>query len=184
MTEEPDLVLLDLRLGDAENGWRVLDHLTLDPSTRHTPVILWSHVDDVLRAHAPALLPEHGTFVLTKPLKVEKLPGTIGEAFAGYPPIVRLNPQHRRQEFPRSAQAMPLSPRERKSPTLSSGAHEPPDCPQARTHTRHRREPHRSHPGKAELLKSCADRAMWTRTGAFSERRDDDDDLGPSARLK
>lgn len=113
MTEEPDLVLLDLRLGDAENGWRVLDHLTLDPSTRHTPVILWPHVDDVLRAHAPALLPEHGTFVLTKPLKVEKLLGTIGEAFAGYPPIVRLNPQHRRQEFPRSAQAMALSPRER-----------------------------------------------------------------------
>ena len=33
VAERPDLVLLDLTLGDAEYGWRVLDHLTLDPST-------------------------------------------------------------------------------------------------------------------------------------------------------
>jgi len=84
--KRPDLVLLDLTLGGEEFGWRVLDHLTLDPSTRPTPVILWSGAHDALRARAPALLPEHGMFVLTKPFEFEALLAIVEEALRQYPP--------------------------------------------------------------------------------------------------
>src|SRR5947207_1349290 len=80
LVERTDLVMLDLRLGDADYGWRVLDHLTLDPSTRRTPVILWSGAHEALLARAPALLPEHGIFVMTKPFKFEALLATVEEA--------------------------------------------------------------------------------------------------------
>jgi len=89
--EQPDLVLLDLVLGDAEYGWRVLDQLTLDPSTRRIPVILWSGAHEAIRAHAPALLPEHGVFVLTKPFEYDALLATVEEALRQYPPLVRLH---------------------------------------------------------------------------------------------
>ncbi|SRR6266540_5481218 len=39
--EDPDLVLLDLRLGDGE-GWEVLDHLKADGRTERIPVIILS----------------------------------------------------------------------------------------------------------------------------------------------
>src|SRR5918911_4501678 len=63
----PELVVLDLRLGDAEAGWRVLDRLTLDPETRDIPVILCSAAVASLHAQAPALLPVYGIHMLAKP---------------------------------------------------------------------------------------------------------------------
>ncbi len=39
---QPNLVILDLIFGPAEEGWRTLDLLTLDPATRHIPVIVCS----------------------------------------------------------------------------------------------------------------------------------------------
>jgi DNA-binding NarL/FixJ family response regulator len=84
-------VLLNLTLGDAEYGWRVLDHLTLDPSTRRTPVILWSGAHEALHARAPALLPEHGIFVLSKPFEFETLLATVEGALKQYPPLPSLD---------------------------------------------------------------------------------------------
>jgi DNA-binding NarL/FixJ family response regulator len=89
--QQPDLVLLDLRFGDAEYGWRVLDHLTVDPATRRIPVILWSGAHESLQAHRPALLPQHGVFVLSKPFDIEALISAVNEALAAYPPLLRLN---------------------------------------------------------------------------------------------
>jgi CheY-like chemotaxis protein len=88
-SHKPDLVLLDLHLGDAEYGWRILDRLTVDPTTRRIPVILWSGAHESLRAHAPVLLPQHGLFVLPKPFDLETLLGTVAVALAAYPPAVR-----------------------------------------------------------------------------------------------
>jgi DNA-binding NarL/FixJ family response regulator len=91
LAEQPALVLLDVRLGDSDYGWRVLDHLSLDPTTRHTPVILWSGAHEALRARAPALLPEHGVFVITKPFDLDMLLGTVEKALTACPPVIRLN---------------------------------------------------------------------------------------------
>jgi DNA-binding NarL/FixJ family response regulator len=91
VVERPDLVLLDLRLGDADYGWGVLDQLTLDPSTRRTLVILWSGAHEALFARAPALLPQHGIFVMTKPFEFQALLATVEEALRQYPPVLRLN---------------------------------------------------------------------------------------------
>jgi putative two-component system response regulator len=93
--ERPDVVLLDVCLGDADHGWRVLDKLTLDPATRHTPVILWSRAHEELHAHAPVLLPEHGIFVMTKPFDVEVLLQTIAKALKLRPPVIGLNAARR-----------------------------------------------------------------------------------------
>jgi DNA-binding NarL/FixJ family response regulator len=91
VVEQPDLVLLDLTLGHADHGWRVLDHLTLDPSTRRTPVILWSGAPEPLRARAPALLREQGIFIMAKPFEFEALLATVQEALRHYPPLLRLD---------------------------------------------------------------------------------------------
>jgi two-component system response regulator MtrA len=85
----PDLVLLDLRLGDGEHGWRILDHLTLDPATRGIPVILCPGAHRSLQAHAPALLPRHGVFVVPKPFELGLLLATIDEALAARPSVMK-----------------------------------------------------------------------------------------------
>jgi DNA-binding NarL/FixJ family response regulator len=111
---QPDVVLLDLRLdgSDAESGWRVLDHLTLDPSTRHIPVILCSGAHEALQAHAPALIQEHGTFVITKPFDLETLLSTLHDALAAHPPIIRLQPDVGCQDVVGHGQRNPLTARE------------------------------------------------------------------------
>jgi DNA-binding NarL/FixJ family response regulator len=110
--ERPDLVLLDLTLADAEYGWRVLDHLTLDPSTRRTPVILWPDAHEALRARAPALLPEHGIFVLTKPFEFETLLATVEAALKQYPPLPRRDGQGGSVDVPTHDASNPLTVRE------------------------------------------------------------------------
>jgi len=112
VVERPDLVLLDLTLGDVEYGWRVLDHLTLDPSTRRTPVILWSGAHEALRARAPALLPEHGIFVMTKPFDFEALLATVEEALRQFPPVLRLHGRQRSLGVVPEGEPNPLTPRE------------------------------------------------------------------------
>jgi len=121
--QRPDLVLLDLRLGDQEYGWRVLDHLTLDPSTRRTPVILWSGAREALRAHAPALLPEHGIFVLTKPFELETLLATVEQALSQHPPVLRLPGRRRSEDVLPDAESSRLTAREQEVARLIARGH-------------------------------------------------------------
>lgn len=82
---QPDLVFLDLRFGDEEYGWRILDQLILDPATRGIPVIVSSAAVDSLRTPAPALLAQNGLFVLPRPFDLGRLLGTIDTALEETP---------------------------------------------------------------------------------------------------
>jgi len=68
----PDLVILDIRIGHQENGWVILELLTLDPQTRSIPVIVCSAAIIDLQAHQP-MLDALGVDVLAKPFDLEML---------------------------------------------------------------------------------------------------------------
>ena len=70
---QPDLVVLDLVFGNsAEQGWRTLDLLTLDPATRRIPVIVCSAATVQLQDHADWLR-RFDVEVLTKPFDLDAL---------------------------------------------------------------------------------------------------------------
>ena len=77
----PDIVMLDLRFGDEEYGWRILDLLMLNPATRCIPVIVSSAAES-LQIQAPVLLAQNGHFVLPKPFDLDVLLGTVETALA------------------------------------------------------------------------------------------------------
>jgi len=52
---QPDLVILDVRLDHAEQGWTILELLRLDPATTRIPVIVCSADARFLREKATAL---------------------------------------------------------------------------------------------------------------------------------
>ncbi len=84
---QPDLVVLDLVFGgDAELGWRTLDLLTLDPATRHIPVIVCSAATVKLQDHSD-LLARFDVEVLPKPFDLdtllEMISRTLGMSRAG-----------------------------------------------------------------------------------------------------
>ena len=68
----PDLVILDIVFGGEERGWKILELLTLDPSTRPIPVIVCSAAVRSLQDHEP-LLQRYGIGVLPKPFDLEAL---------------------------------------------------------------------------------------------------------------
>jgi DNA-binding response OmpR family regulator len=70
--EQPDLVLLDIRMGGEERGWTILELLTLDPSTRTIPVIVCSAAIRQLQDHQPTL-EQLGNDVLPKPFDLDVL---------------------------------------------------------------------------------------------------------------
>src|SRR5215203_1759070 len=84
---QPDLLLLDVELGAPDYGWRVLNHLTLDPETRRIPVILW--VPGRVRGREQMLPPlQPGVFTMTKPFDLDALLGMVRHVLdAGPAPI-------------------------------------------------------------------------------------------------
>jgi CheY-like chemotaxis protein len=77
---QPDLVVLDLVFGDsAEEGWRTLDLLTLDPATRRIPVIVCSAATVQLQDHAD-WLSRFDVRVLPKPFDLDVLLAIVREA--------------------------------------------------------------------------------------------------------
>ena len=79
---QPDLVILDLVFGNsAEQGWRTLDLLTLDPATRRIPVIVCSAATVELHKHEEWLR-RFDVEVLPKPFDLdvllEKIADTLG----------------------------------------------------------------------------------------------------------
>ncbi len=84
---QPDLVVLDLVFGNsAEQGWRMLDLLTLDPATRRIPVIVCSAATLQLHQHADWLR-QFDVEVLPKPFDLdtllEMIRRTLGEPRSG-----------------------------------------------------------------------------------------------------
>ena len=70
--EQPDLVILDIRLSNPEGGWLVLEQLKLDPTTAAIPVIVCSGDIQFLRDKRELLISK-GCGILEKPFGVTDL---------------------------------------------------------------------------------------------------------------
>jgi CheY-like chemotaxis protein len=70
--ENPDLIILDIRMETPEAGWQLLELLRLDPSTVHIPVIVCSADAPFLRSKEAHLL-ERGCRTLEKPFNLDEL---------------------------------------------------------------------------------------------------------------
>ena len=74
--QNPTLLILDIRIGGEERGWTILNLLTLDPTTRHIPVIVCSAAIQSLHEHQE-LLSKYGICALPKPFDVDALLDTV-----------------------------------------------------------------------------------------------------------
>jgi CheY-like chemotaxis protein len=74
--EQPDLIILDIRIGGEEHGWTILNLLTLDPVTNQIPAIVCSAAIQSLHEHQP-MLSGLGIHALAKPFDLETLLTTI-----------------------------------------------------------------------------------------------------------
>lgn len=68
----PDLVILDVRLEHPEAGWQLLELLRLNPATAKIPVMVCS-ADSVFLREKAQLLHEKGCEVLEKPFDLDDL---------------------------------------------------------------------------------------------------------------
>lgn len=79
----PDLVVLDIRMGDPEAGWHVLDMMRLDPETRDIPVIVCS-ADALQLREKNERLRQQNAQSIEKPFDLEELltmvSGVVGKA--------------------------------------------------------------------------------------------------------
>ena len=71
--EQPDLIILDIRMEEPTTGWKVLDLLTLDPLTSKIPVIICSASAEQIIPEKQDWLTDHGIAVLPKPFDVNDL---------------------------------------------------------------------------------------------------------------
>ena len=78
----PDLVILDIVMGGEEQGWKILELLTLDPRTRPIPLLVCSAAVRSLQDHQ-ALLDRYGVRALPKPFDLdallERIEATVGK---------------------------------------------------------------------------------------------------------
>ncbi len=79
--QQPDLVILDIRIDGADAGWAILECLTLDPATRPIPLIVCSAAIRELQDHQP-LLARYGIDVLPKPFDLDALLRTVAGMLA------------------------------------------------------------------------------------------------------
>ena len=79
---QPDLIILDIRMGGEESGWTLLELLTLDPKTRPIPMIVCSAAIRDLQDHQP-LLDRFGIGVLPKPFDLDVLLEKVEAALGG-----------------------------------------------------------------------------------------------------
>jgi DNA-binding NtrC family response regulator len=76
--EQPDLVILDIRIGGEEHGWTILNLLTLDPVTQPIPAIVCSAAIQSLHEHQE-MLTRLRIRALPKPFDLDTLLTTIEE---------------------------------------------------------------------------------------------------------
>jgi CheY-like chemotaxis protein len=69
---QPDLVILDIVMGGEEQGWKILELLTLDPRTRPIPLLVCSAAVRSLQEHQ-TLLDRYGVRALPKPFDLDAL---------------------------------------------------------------------------------------------------------------
>jgi CheY-like chemotaxis protein len=77
--EQPDAVILDLRMEQPDTGWRVLNLLMLDPETRGIPVVMCSADWTELQAKAD-WMNERGVGVLPRPFDIDDLYAAVDAA--------------------------------------------------------------------------------------------------------
>src|SRR5438874_9918948 len=75
---QPDLVILDIRVGGEEHGWTILNLLTLDPATNAIPTIVCSAAIQSLHDHQD-MLSKLGIRALPKPFDLDTLLATIDD---------------------------------------------------------------------------------------------------------
>jgi CheY-like chemotaxis protein len=69
---QPDLAILDIRMGNEVTGFELVELLTLDPTTRRIPLLVASADSRALQEHQ-AQLAHHNIPVLAKPFDLEDL---------------------------------------------------------------------------------------------------------------
>jgi DNA-binding NtrC family response regulator len=79
--QQPDLVILDMRIDDPEGGWVILDHMRLEQATAHIPVIVCTGDHDFIREHEQHLR-EEGSCVLHKPFQIDQLLALVAQAIS------------------------------------------------------------------------------------------------------
>lgn len=92
----PALVILDMQIGDLEDGWLILDLMRLDDQTAAIPVIMCSTDRRLLQSEASHLR-EEGCCMLVKPFAIADLLSLIQQTLAPgsracrekHPPITR-----------------------------------------------------------------------------------------------
>src|SRR5947209_2119136 len=77
--EQPNVVILDIRMEQPDTGWRVLNLLMLDPETRGIPVIMCSADWNELRAKEE-WMNERGVGVLPRPFDIDDLYSAVDGA--------------------------------------------------------------------------------------------------------
>ena len=68
----PNVIIVDIRMDNPDAGWAVMELLTLDPATRHIPLIVCSAAMFDLRSKED-WLNAHGIDVLPKPFDIDDL---------------------------------------------------------------------------------------------------------------
>jgi len=76
--QQPDLVVLDIRLSNPEGGFSIIDLLRLDPATSTMPIIVCSTNNVLMQANAARLHEKH-CVVLMKPFEIAELYDKVTE---------------------------------------------------------------------------------------------------------
>lgn len=76
--QKPELVVLDIRLGDPDDGFRVLELIRLDPSTKDIPVIICT-ADSSYLCDNEKQLQRMRCDILPKPFDLEQLLSLIAQ---------------------------------------------------------------------------------------------------------
>ena len=76
---DPAVIILDVRMGNPETGWQVLELLKLDRALSKKPIIVCSAAVSELQAHAP-YLQSKGCMILAKPFDLDDLLGLLAQA--------------------------------------------------------------------------------------------------------
>ncbi len=82
--EQPDLVILDLRMAHPQEGWINLDLLRIDPATTDLPIILYSADRAFLQERAEQLRAMR-CGVLEKPFRAHELIAAVKQALESRP---------------------------------------------------------------------------------------------------